>query len=84
MRKWRLLGARDYALESVESQGDRVIAAFSWAGEDGRRHKWAQALRLKDGRIIDMQDFASPKRAAALMRFDGALVAKKLEDRARL
>jgi TolB-like protein len=68
MRKWRQLGARDYALESVESRGDRVVVAFSWAGEDGRRHKWAQALRLKEGKIIDMQDFASRTRAAALMR----------------
>jgi hypothetical protein len=63
-----LLGARDFALESVQSRGDRVVAAFSWADKDGRRHKWAQALRLKQGKIIDMQDFASPARAVASMR----------------
>jgi hypothetical protein len=68
MSKRRLLGARDFALESVESRGDRVVVAISWAGGDGRRHKWAQSLRLKNGKIIDMQDFASPGRAVALMR----------------
>lgn len=68
IEKRRLLGARDFALESVQSRGDRIVVAFSWAGEDGLRHKWAQALRLKNGKIIDMQDFASPTQAVALMR----------------
>jgi hypothetical protein len=63
-----LLGARDFALESVESRGERVVVACSWAVKDGRRHRWAQALRLKNGKIIDMQDFASPTRAVAWMR----------------
>jgi hypothetical protein len=72
MRKRQLLGARDYELQSVEARGDRVVVAFSWAGKEGRRHKWAQALRLRDDKIIDMQDFASPRRAAALMRLQSA------------
>jgi hypothetical protein len=62
------LDAQDFALESVESRGDRVVVAFSWANKEGHRHGWAQALRLKDAKIIDMQDFASPTRAAAFMR----------------
>jgi hypothetical protein len=45
-----------------------VVVAFSWSDKDGQRHQWAQALRLKDGKIIDMQDYASPKSAFALMR----------------
>jgi len=64
----RRLGDRDYSLDSVRSHGDRVVVAFSWSDKDGRRHHWAQALRLRDGKIIDMQDFGSPKSAFALMR----------------
>jgi ketosteroid isomerase-like protein len=41
--------------------------AFSWSSADGRRQTWAQALRLRDGRIIDMQDYANPQSAIALM-----------------
>jgi len=63
-----MLGARDYNLDSVESRRDRVVVAFSWADQEGRRHGWAQALRLKNGKIIDMQDHANRKSAFALMR----------------
>jgi ketosteroid isomerase-like protein len=63
-----MLGDRDYRLDSVESRGDRAVAAFSWSSTDGQRHRWAQALRLKDGKIIDIQDYANPRSAAALMR----------------
>jgi hypothetical protein len=57
----------------VESRGDRVVVAFSWSDKEGHRHHWAQALRLKDGKIIDMQDFASARPAVALMRLRTAL-----------
>jgi hypothetical protein len=73
MAKRRSLGARDYSLDSVESRRDRVVVAFSWLGEDAQRHSWAQALRLKDGKIIEMQDFSNPRRAVALMRLRTAL-----------
>jgi hypothetical protein len=63
-----MLDDRDYKLESVRSRGDRVVVEFSWSDKDGRRHRWAQALRLKDGKIIDIQDFASARPAVALMR----------------
>jgi hypothetical protein len=62
------LGAQEFALESVESRGDRVVVAFSWANSEGQRHGWAQALRLKNGKIIDMQDFANPAQAVAWVR----------------
>jgi hypothetical protein len=45
-----------------------VVVAYSWADRDGHRHTWAHLLELKDGRIIDMQDYASPARAAATAR----------------
>jgi len=66
--KRRMNGDRDYKLDSVQSRGDRVVVTFSWSDRYGKRHNWAQALRLKDGKIIDMQDFAHPGRAVALMR----------------
>ena len=44
------------------------MVAFSWADREGRRHTLAQALRLKHGKIIDIQDWANPKSALAYMR----------------
>jgi hypothetical protein len=63
-----MLGARDYRIDSVQSRGDRVVVAFSWSSKAGRRHEWAQALRMKHGKIIDMKDFGNARSAAALMR----------------
>jgi hypothetical protein len=63
-----MAGDRDYSLGSIESRGDRVVVAFSWSDKAGRRHRWAQALRLKDEKIIGMQDFASPRSARVFMR----------------
>ena len=59
---------RAYSLDSVQSRGDRVVVTFSWSSGDGQRHTWAQALRLRDGKIIDMQDYANPRSATAVMR----------------
>jgi len=39
--------------------------AVSWADREGERHGWAHALKLESGLIVDMQDYASAKRAAA-------------------
>ena len=69
-----MLGDRDYSLDSVQSRGDRVVVTVSWSDKDGERHNWAQALRLKDGKIIDMEDFAHPRSALTLMRFRTPLV----------
>lgn len=66
--KRRKLGDRDFSLDAVQSRRDRVVVAFSWSDKDGQRHRWAQALRLKDGKIVDMQDYASPRSAFALTR----------------
>ena len=68
----RKLGDRDYSLDSVQSHGDRVVVTFSWSDKDGGLHHWAQALRMKDGKIIDMQDHANPRSAAALTRLRAA------------
>jgi hypothetical protein len=64
--RW-MLGARDYCLDFVQSRRNRVVVAFSWADKQGQRHRLVQGLRLRQGKIIDIQDFAGPKSAAALM-----------------
>lgn len=61
-------GDREYRLDAIRSRGNRVVVAFSWSDKDGHRHAWAHALRLRDGKIVDMEDFANPKSALALMR----------------
>jgi hypothetical protein len=68
----RLAGDHAYRVDSVEQHGDRVVVAVSWADKAGDRHRWAQALRLRDGRIVDMQDYKSPARAAAVTRLRAA------------
>ena len=63
-----MLGARDFSLDSIRSHGDRVVVAYSWADAQRRRHPWGQALRLKDDKIIEMQDFKNATPAIVLMR----------------
>ena len=42
---------------------------LSWAEQSGRRHEWAQVLELREGLIVDMQDYAGgPKAVRALHR----------------
>jgi hypothetical protein len=45
-----------------------VVVAFSWSDKAGRRHRWAQALLVKDEKIVGIQDFASPRSARAFVR----------------
>jgi hypothetical protein len=71
--KQELFGVRDYSLDSVESRCDRVVVAFSWADSEGRYHTLVQALRLKHGKIIDIQDWANLTSALAYMRLRTAL-----------
>jgi hypothetical protein len=62
------VGDHDARLDSVEQRGDTVVAAFSWSDSDGRRHTWAQVLKLRDGSIVDMQDYKSPRVATTSAR----------------
>jgi hypothetical protein len=62
----------DYRLDSIQQHGDRVVVAFSWADRTGRRHTWAQAVQIRDGRIVDMQDYRSMKHAVASARIRAA------------
>ena len=59
----RRQGASDWRLDEVRGAGERVAVAFSWTAPDGSRTRWAQLLRLRDGKIVDMEDYARPGRA---------------------
>ena len=64
-------GDSDFRLDDVDSRGDRVAVLFSWADANGKRHRRGQGLRIRDGKIVDMQDFApgrSGNRTARLSR----------------
>ena len=69
MIHWRRLeGDHDARIDAVDQSGARIIVSHSWADKTGKRHDWAHVLKLKDGMIVDMQDYASPTRAAAATR----------------
>jgi hypothetical protein len=71
----RKQGDSDYSVDDVERRGDRVVVAFSWADTNRRRHYRAHALQDRDGKITDMQDFASHTRARAAIRLRTAFAA---------
>jgi ketosteroid isomerase-like protein len=49
-------------------QGNGAAVTFSWTAADGSHHRWAQALVLRDGQIVHMQDFADPDKALKAIR----------------
>ena len=72
--EWRKkLGDHDGRLDSIEQRGNRVVVAFSWLDSSDTRHDRAQVLELKDGKVIDIQDYAKPSRAALATRLHIAL-----------
>lgn len=69
MIHWRWLnGDHDTRIDAVEQHGACIVVALSWADKAGKRHDWAHVLKLRDGKIVDMHDYASPTRAAAATR----------------
>ena len=67
--EWRRnAGDHDGRLDSVEQRGNRVVVAFSWSDRSNKRHDWAQVLELMDDKIVSMQDYAKPSRAALVTR----------------
>jgi hypothetical protein len=64
----RRSGERDYVLERFESSGNAAAVSFSWTTAAGKRSEWAQALILRDGRIVHIQDFADPAKAFNAVR----------------
>jgi ketosteroid isomerase-like protein len=69
----RKAGDHDGRIDSVEQRGSRVVVAFSWMDNTDNRHDWAQVLKLTDGKIIAMQDYAKPSNASIATRVRTAL-----------
>jgi hypothetical protein len=55
-------GDHDLRVDRVEQRNGRFAVVISWAERDGTRHEWAHVLRLRDGMIVDMRDYASGAR----------------------
>src|SRR5262245_32627576 len=72
-RAARARPGRGFLVDRVEQVGDRVLVLSSWADENWRLYEWSQVLRLRGGRIIRMEDYASPRRAAAALRLHAPL-----------
>ena len=69
MIHWRCKeGDHDARIDAVEQHGTRVIVTLSWADKTGKRHDWAHVLQLNEGKNLDMQDYANPRRAVAAAR----------------
>jgi hypothetical protein len=64
----RKAGDHDGRVDSVDQRGNRFVVAFSWSDRGNKRHEWAQVVELKDGKIVSMQDYAKPSRAALVTR----------------
>jgi len=66
---WRKrAGDHDARVDSVEHRGNTYVVSFSWADRDGERHRWAHRLTVRAAKIVDIQDYASPRRAATSLR----------------
>jgi ketosteroid isomerase-like protein len=69
-------GDHDLRVDRIEQRNGHYAVVISWAERDGTRHEWAHLLRLRDGEIVDMEDYATGKRALrALRRRRGLLAA---------
>jgi ketosteroid isomerase-like protein len=55
-------------VETVEVHGNAAAATFSWTTGTGERVTWGQALILRGGRIVHMQDFTDPAKALKAAR----------------
>jgi hypothetical protein len=67
--EWRdRAGDHDLRVERVEQRNGRVAVVISWADRAGTRHEWAHHLRVRDGLIVDMEDYASGERALRALR----------------
>ena len=67
--EWRdRAGDHDLRVDRVEQRNGRVAVAISWAEREGTRQEWARLLRLRDGMIIDVQDYRSGERALRALR----------------
>jgi ketosteroid isomerase-like protein len=64
----RRAGDGDYRLDRFQRTDNAAAVVFSWTTRDGGRTSWAQALTLREGRIVQIQDFADPEKALKAIR----------------
>jgi hypothetical protein len=55
-------------VDEVRADGDRVSVSYHWFDAEGRRLEWGQVLRLRNGTIVEMEDFASGRGARRVAR----------------
>jgi ketosteroid isomerase-like protein len=55
-------------VDDVTQRGDAIVVALSWLDKHDQRHRWSHVLRLRDGRIVSIQDYATPRAARAAVR----------------
>jgi hypothetical protein len=55
-------------VDDVRAAGDGVNVTYHWFDAEGRRLEWGQALRLRDGAIVEMEDRASGRAAGRVAR----------------
>jgi ketosteroid isomerase-like protein len=64
-------GVKRFALEQVAQVGECVVVAGTWTMTDGSRGdtgRFYQVLRVRDGRIVDIQGCSSRRAAMAYAR----------------
>lgn len=76
----RRQGAADWLLEDVRGASDKVAVVYSWRAPDGSRTRWTQVLKLKDGKIVGMRDYASPARALRRIESEGRIESEVTEE----
>jgi hypothetical protein len=54
--------------EFIRVGDDRIIGSTAWLNDDGRRVERYQVLTIRDGKIADMQGFASRRQAERFAR----------------
>ena len=60
----RRQGWGSFAIDGFVEGGDRAAVAISWqVAPEGARHQLGHLLRLREGRIIDIQGYADPRKA---------------------
>ena len=55
-------------IDRFEASADAAAVSFSWETAEGKRIEWAQALVLRDGQIVHIQDFSDPEKAFRSIR----------------
>jgi hypothetical protein len=56
----RRFGRSEFRVDDVREAGERVAVALSWRTRTGDRDAWGHVVTVREGRIVDMQDYRTP------------------------